>query len=690
MNIKLNFITNKIKHIGLRLLLCYLCILLSILFSLWVSIHVTFSVWGIDADSVDFALLYHGFINHGISFITSWRYTQDNWLLSLAPFTFPSYAIFGINKYTLIAPGWVLLVASAFIGGFISYKITNDKILSFYFFVIASLLPGPMSLGNVGFMSYLFSHNSSMFYVILSVLLVSLMIRNQKSTYSHSILYSIIIALVCFVAGISDPWFEAAFFVPALASLLIILFIGNNIIKRLVSFALLSVLIGLLLAYTKLFGLLAFLPKSNFVFVSSIAQLEENFHLYFNSILTFINANYIFSHSYIAGVIYVCLFIVILLYSVVSSAMSVVSEVGYKQFIIYFSFFSIVTVSLAYLLSNFPGGAYSGRFLVNIYYLTLVIITYSIFSKRKKIIVYALSLSFFTAYVAFSLLQSYPMWIKINLSDTNNTQSGLINFLYTHDLKYGYGGYWATNANAVAIISNYKVIIRPVSYEPVINKKNNIPSFPQAYIIGNHPLSSPLWYEPSNSPPHNNEFLVISAGGESSELFNNSIKMSKKLAIEQFGTPTKIYEYENKIILVWNKNLDLDPLRSPRYKNYLNSTFSTLYNSSVTFLSKGNAPSKLLPQYLEEHGYLDKSFGYETGPAANWTKNNGWIGQWTCPDGKGVCFGVGLTGNINNLKPIIEKYKPQALQVFFPYPKVYAENSKDTNGQLLIVFRSPK
>ena len=118
--------------------------------------------------------------------------------------------------------------------------------------------------------------------------------------------------------------------------------------------------------------------------------------------------------------------------------------------------------------------------------------------------------------------------------------------------------------------------------------------------------------------------------------------------------------------------------------------FSTLLSSSQKFLSDGGDPSKLLPQYLEENGYLDKSFGYRTGPANNWTNNGGWIGQWTCPDNKGKCFGVGIVGNTNQLKPIIDKYKSQALQVFFPYPKLYNPNVKSGEGQLLMIFRAPK
>jgi hypothetical protein len=126
------------------------------------------------------------------------------------------------------------------------------------------------------------------------------------------------------------------------------------------------------------------------------------------------------------------------------------------------------------------------------------------------------------------------------------------------------------------------------------------------------------------------------------------------------------------------------------YLKYFSDTFSTLLSSSQKFLSDGGDPSKLLPQYLEENGYLDKSFGYRTGPANNWTNNDGWIGKWGCPDGKGECFGVGIVGDLDSVKPIIDKYKSDALQIFFPYPKVYDPASSSGTGQLLMIFRAPK
>jgi len=118
--------------------------------------------------------------------------------------------------------------------------------------------------------------------------------------------------------------------------------------------------------------------------------------------------------------------------------------------------------------------------------------------------------------------------------------------------------------------------------------------------------------------------------------------------------------------------------------------FSVLFSVSEKFLENDNQLANLYPKYLEEHGYLDKSFGYQTGPAINWTSNNGWIGKWGCPDGKGECFGVGIVGDLDQVKPIIDKYKSEALQIFFPYPAVYDPASSSGKGQLLIIFRTPK
>jgi len=125
-------------------------------------------------------------------------------------------------------------------------------------------------------------------------------------------------------------------------------------------------------------------------------------------------------------------------------------------------------------------------------------------------------------------------------------------------------------------------------------------------------------------------------------------------------------------------------------KKYYLHLFNGLYNSSNKFLNRDELLSKPYPEYLENQGYLSKSFGYTAGRAYNWTKNGGWIGRWGCPDGKGECFGVCITGNINNLKPILKKYRSKAIQIFFPYPKIYNVKSSKGSGELLMIFKINK
>jgi hypothetical protein len=116
-------------------------------------------------------------------------------------------------------------------------------------------------------------------------------------------------------------------------------------------------------------------------------------------------------------------------------------------------------------------------------------------------------------------------------------------------------------------------------------------------------------------------------------------------------------------------------------------TYSILFLASEKFLLDNNELSNLYPQYLEEHGYLDKSFGYQEGTANNWTQNDGWMGPWPC--GEDQCFGIGIVGTYNEVKGVIEKYDADVTQMFFPYPEVLSsgdEISDDRKGQLLMIF----
>jgi hypothetical protein len=115
--------------------------------------------------------------------------------------------------------------------------------------------------------------------------------------------------------------------------------------------------------------------------------------------------------------------------------------------------------------------------------------------------------------------------------------------------------------------------------------------------------------------------------------------------------------------------------------------FSALFTAAGRFLLDKNELSNLYPQYLEEHGYLNKSFGYQAGPAYKWMQDRYWIGERSC--GKVPCVGIGIVGRYDDIRGIIDRYGSQAAQIFFPNPVALAPASTvagDARGELLLVF----
>ncbi|MEJ5299412.1 MAG: hypothetical protein WHS38_00300 [Thermodesulforhabdaceae bacterium] len=274
----------------------------------------------------------------------------------------------------------------------------------------------------------------------------------------------------------------------------------------------------------------------------------------------------------------------------------------------------------------------------------------------------------------------------------------------------------------------YPAFLISGQYKDYIKSGENVIIFP-TYVMGG--FQGPLWQQRTDF------YFNVSQGFAGP--IPSSLKEDKNVAITLYkliyGKPTHINDpliysfihylikcdvraillpdsYHNKILDALLKSLDIEPIHTggvilykvdkeqllsktlPKYHekiaNYYVDIFENLFTSSQKFLLDGGSLSSLIPQYLEEHSYLDKSFGYQTGKAVNWTQNGGWIGKWGCPDRKGECFGVGIVGDVDMLKPIIDKYKSQSLQIFFPYPKTYTPDTKETNGQLLMIFRAPK
>jgi hypothetical protein len=679
--------THVINHKNSARKIIIAALLLFILFALWTSIHETFAIWNISADTVDMPLLFHGLQVHGIKFLTTWRYTEDNWLLSVGPLSYVIYHLFGVNNFTIIGPGWIVLVFNAFVGGYILLRLAKKQsIYPSLLYLLVCLLPSLGSIGGTGFMAYLMSHNSTMSIVFISLL--CLLVATQKSEPSFVNIWMLLLLYSVFIGGLSDPWFNSAFTLPAILSLALLSLSMKN--KSGIYISLLYISIGLVLSLTKLFGILDFLPSTHYVFVKSIKQFYQNIYYFSSSLLTFTNAHELLrmdhplGYAYISGVIYVAASA--LYYTSIKHKLKAAAE----NLFIYFSAWSIIIMAAAFVFSNFPDGDDSARFLVNIFYLSFMVIIYAYYKnydgKFYKLLIPILLLLLYSFSSAY---QGVQYWKSISLNHNNSSSTSLINFLDDHDLHYGYGGYWASDANAISVISGYHTLIRPVSYEPAYKKGNNI-NFPFAYIIGTHGQSSPFWYHKRDTKKYNNSFLVIANGGGDPELYNNSINSSEKVAIGQFGTPSKIYSFDKKKILVWNKVINITAYgeRSARYDRVIRSL---IYSYKCVIEKNSNASP--YPLLAENYGCLNSYYGGfdKNKTNFNWTANgpNAWLGYQGANK-----IGVGININFKNsaqankyLNHIFDKYGKSA-KIYFPYPREVSgqSNTRKTNGFLMIEF----
>ncbi|UKL13846.1 hypothetical protein [Dissulfurimicrobium hydrothermale] len=115
--------------------------------------------------------------------------------------------------------------------------------------------------------------------------------------------------------------------------------------------------------------------------------------------------------------------------------------------------------------------------------------------------------------------------------------------------------------------------------------------------------------------------------------------------------------------------------------------FEDLLKATKCYIDKGLDVKELYPLTAESADCLDKGYGgYERpAPNYNWTHQDGWLGMW----GNKNQIGVGLSGSFEEIKPVLERYKADVREIFFPYPTKYEPNKaipSDTKGLLLMVF----
>ncbi|MDA8152978.1 MAG: hypothetical protein M0003_09755, partial [Acidithiobacillus sp.] len=123
------------------------------------SLGTAFQTLPLNPDMAEMALIYQGIVHHGWRFPFTWRFTQDNQILSLLPFALIFYALAGVSGASIIIQGWLIFVVNALLTGLLVKVATKSWRWAGLAWLLA-LLASPMAIGQPAILAYPVTHNS--------------------------------------------------------------------------------------------------------------------------------------------------------------------------------------------------------------------------------------------------------------------------------------------------------------------------------------------------------------------------------------------------------------------------------------------------------------------------------------------------------------------------------------------------
>jgi hypothetical protein len=581
-----------------------ICIALA-LFGLYVSFKVVTIYFPLDSDISYAAILWDSVQANGISDLANWLYTQDNWLLSLMPIQFVSFAIFGVNAYSIVLVGWVIFVIAAIISGLIAWNLGARRAA---FVIVPIFLLSNLYVHQFGYASHPISHNITNLFGLISILLIVKFLQKQTNTR----LLLLFLFLVC--GAVSDPWMLAAYNLPiTLVSIIVVIFHQEIKIStgNCWKLFLLSV-ISIVAVKTKLFGAFLFLTPMSFS-VGTYSIIHANAISLINILGRFFNIlllrgmrellvqlalfNYLVKLHF-PGVFNSFLFLLGSLLFQSISLVTIISLLGVnihnivttsaekkgarnkasifhqpllvhlqnilryvfrkrihilpvsieRQHLFIFSIFalmSVVITSFSFVLNAMTLDKFhAARFLLNCLYLVLLelaILTDCNWNTSSRQFK-DVSALVFVLFLATSIISTDGAWLGPRFSSINYTQAE-INFLSDHHLTYGYGPYWGSSAHVVTVTSKNKIKIRPVNFNKFTGQMM-VGTRAQAHIFSK-------WYYDDIPRNQKTFFIFLRADGEEC----HNLRLCERGVIKQFGQPIKILRYAGARIYVWDHKL---------------------------------------------------------------------------------------------------------------------------------------
>ena len=486
------------------------------------SLGTAFQTLPLNPDMAEMAQIYNGITQYGLRFPFTWGYTQDNQVLSLLPFAEIFYALTGVSGASVVIQGWLIFVVNAALTGLLVKVATKSWAWAWLAWLFA-LLASPMSIGQPAILAYPVTHNSVWAFGLLGVI-------GLIRYFTHRPSWSIQIVSFCIIVGtVSDPWFAAAFTVPAF----ILAWFSRRLFemdkpsrKRMLKGIAYSYIIGKLLYFL---GELAGMLPSDGLFFATFPQIINHVGLLAESIALYFQAYPAPSNHVLKAILVIYV-----------TSMTVVIALGTNtaylknkeaKILLVFSVLSSIVIASAFIFTAYADGIGSSRFIVNVFYIGIlwIMITAATLWNSQKIIA--------QIFVAMAI-GGYLFLSAANIAETGwrysanwgNTRTVAV-FLADHHLHNGYTEYWNTeNAWSLDIFTRNTVVLHALS-------PNMGVLWPRAAA------QSSFWNKPA--PGFQPTFFI----------FDASEPGYKAATMKTFGQPKQVLHFENDTVYLYDHDL---------------------------------------------------------------------------------------------------------------------------------------
>jgi hypothetical protein len=500
-------------------------------FGAWTSYQYARVGWGADADIYVTVALWRGVKAHGLAFLSSWSYTQDNWLFSLIPISSALYQAFGPHLALAVGLGWGFFVAAVALTAWLVWVLAGRR------WAVATgvvlLFAGYPALTVAGYLSYPISHTISMVWGLAAIAVAVIALQRRAPALA------LLAALLVLADALSDPWAGAGVAVPMLLAAAGVA-VARREARLTAAVLALACAAAFVAARTRLFGALSFLPASHLE-LTDLAGALANLRWGFRAAASLFDIVPGGDLELMAVRVVNVLAMLVVLGGAALAAVAGLRRASLeRQFVTGTALLSLAFVGAAYLLGRWDHAVGVGRFFPNLYFLGALLAAIQAASgwatwprwRRLAIAVYA------ALFMLAGLASRPAAWLGREDQPSTAATVALGDFISAHGLRVGYGPFWGTEALAMPYLTDGRVVIRPVAFEPQGIRRR--PAETSSY-----------WYRPAAEPRDRPVYLVVMNDGEQCP----DPAACVRLAVRQFGPPATTLSYGGASILVWNHPL---------------------------------------------------------------------------------------------------------------------------------------